>query len=271
MIGLNEAAFTIRGISGSQSDLLGIWAPRSPVTMAFGVGDQAAPGEITQEDEIVWSVSLPNNPGLANAIVTERAQAVGASQQNLTQAREMLRTLPGQGVEAAAFALADTAERPSPEIMLQRRLAALHDTGEAVSFGLTWSTDWSSALADYQTFVQQAMQVLKPTLCVETQVAEAVLAFTRVRFSGDIDTCWADPCSAHYISLHHHVLSLTLESRLALLQLLAQTAAGAAMLAVRFSLPGGALTALPATWRYLQDVMAQGQRVRDLQRQLDPR
>jgi hypothetical protein len=236
--------------------------------MAFGGGDRAAPEEMTQKDEIVWSVSLPDNPELAGAIVAERAQAVLASQQNLTQGQEMLRTLPAQGVEAAAFALADTAERPSPEIMLQRHLAALHDTGEAVSFGLTWPTDWSHTLTDYQAFVQQAVQVLKPTLCVETQVEEAPLAFTRVRFSGDIDTCWADPRSAGHTSLHHHVLSLTLESRLALLQLLANTATGAAMLALRFSLPGGALTALPATWRYLQDVMAQGQRVRDLQRQL---
>jgi len=69
--------------------------------------------------------------------------------------------------------------------------------------------------------------------------------------------------------LHRQILSLTLESRLALLQLLAQTSAGAVALAAKFSLPGGTVLALPATWRYIQDVMQQAQKIADLQRQIE--
>jgi hypothetical protein len=123
-------------------------------------------------------------------------------------------------------------------------------------------------VAEYKAFAGQTLRLLRPTLSVETQVGKKTLALTRVGLSGDFETAWRSPSTPDQAQLHQRTLSLTLGSRLVLLQLLAQTGAGAATLVAKFSLPGGAIMALPAAWRFIQDVIGQSQELVDLQRQL---
>ena len=256
--------FTVQGLTEGQADLLGIWKPVSPPGLAFSAAI-ATEAELEADDEVVWSVSLPANPTLASKSVQHQVETLVVTQQAISQAGQALQRLPLHWLEQTSFALEPAAD---PETTLRRNLAQLQSGEAKVSFGLGLPTGWSQTVAEYQAFMQQMFRLLKPTLRVETQVEEALLAYTLVKLSGDSETAWGSQGPSTHIQLHRQILSLTLESRLALLQLLAQTSAGAVALAAKFSLPGGTVLALPATWRYIQDVMQQAQKVADLQRQI---
>ena len=262
---------TLRGLPGGQSPLLGFWQPLAPAPVAFSTPGSAG-SETTPDDDVIWSVSLPSDPTMATALVHQQAETVRMGRQAIAASDTALRAFPvhapARGVEATAFALAHPDAPPSPTVTLQQHLAYLQGGEAALSFGLFGSNPWSQTVADYKAFVQQVVPLLKPTLRVETRVEAVVQACSRVGFSGDMHTAWTNGSAAHHLQLHHQVLALTLASRWALFQLLTQTCAGAAVLAAKFSLPGGAITALPAAWRYIQDVMAQSQKLVTLQQQL---
>jgi hypothetical protein len=259
------AQFTVQGLAGGQADLLGIWKPVSPPGLAFSA-PMAAETELEADDEAVWSVSLSANPSLASKSVQHQVETLAVTQQAISQAGQALQKLPPHWLQETSFALEPAAD---PETILRRNLAQLQSEEAEVSFGLGLPTDWSQTLAEYQAFVQQVFHLLKPTLRVETRVEGALLAYTLVELDGDSETAWSSQGLSTHNRLHGQILSLTLESRLALLQLLAQTSAGAVALAAKFSLPGGTVLALPATWRYIQDVMQQAQKVADFQRQME--
>jgi len=262
------AQFTVQGLVGGQADLLGIWQPVSSPGLAFSA-PTATEAKLETDDEAIWSVSLPANPTLASKAVQHRVKTLAVAQHAISQAGQALQKLPAHWLEETSFALEQTADSATPEATLRRNLAQLQGGGEGVSFGLGLPTDWSQTVAEYQAFMQQLFRLLRPTLHVETRVEGALLAHTLVELSGDFETAWTSQGALTHIQLHCHILSLTLESRLALLQLLAQTSAGAVVLAARLNPPVGAILALPAAWRYVQDVMQQAQKVADLQRQME--
>jgi hypothetical protein len=105
--------------------------------------------------------------------------------------------------------------------------------------------------------MEQVFQLLSPTLLAETRIEEKLQAVTMVSLTGNIKTTWHGEASLVHRQLHQETLSLSLESRIAMLQLVGQISTGAAALAVKFNIPGGQVMALPAAWAYLQDVMAQ--------------
>lgn len=256
--------FTIRGLRGGQTGILGIWQPLSPTSHSFSTSTVMENETEDDDAEVVWSVSLPSCPAQAEETVKHQGQALHMARESMAKITLTLHSLPVHGLEDTAFALEQIDDNTSPEATLYHHLAQLQHGGEAVSFGPGWPTNWSQTVSDYQAFMQQVVQLLKPTLRVETQVEGVLHAYTRVGFSGDFETFFLGHSTSHYAQLHSHNLSLTLQSRQALLQLLAQTCTGAAVLAARFSLPGGVMMALPAAWRYLQDVMAQAKKLAQL-------
>jgi hypothetical protein len=262
------AQFTIQGLAGGQADLLGIWQPVSSPGLTFSA-PIATGAEREADDEAIWSVSLPANPTLASKAVQHQVETLEVTQQAISRAGQTLQQLPAHWLEETSFALESTADSATPEATLRRNLAHLQGGEAEVSFGLGLPTDWSQTVAEYKAFMQQVLRLLRPTLHVETRVEGALLAHTLVELSGDFETAWSSQGALTHIQLHRQILSLTLESRLALLQLLAQTSAGAVVLAARLNPPVGAILALPAVWRYVQDVVQQAQKVADLQRQME--
>jgi hypothetical protein len=254
--------FTIQGIDAAQEPLLGIWQASPAPPVSFGI-------EAAEESELLWSVSLPAEPVQARASLDQGAEQVARTQRAVAQAGKALEDLPDYWLEQTSFAFATTSEAAGPEITLRRNLAQLEGQGAEFSYALSLPDDWSKTVAEYKAFAGQTLRLLRPTLSVETQVEEKTLARTRVGLTGDFDTAWRSPRTPDQAQLHQRTLSLTLKSRLALLQLLAQTGAGAATLVAKFSLPGGAIMALPAAWRFIQDVMEQAQELADLGRQLE--
>ncbi len=268
------AQFVIHGLEAG-ADALGLWqVVASPESFAFSrTPTNAAGGGFSDPPPIVWSASLPVNTADAQRSIQQQRHILHTTQMAIAESGRFLESLsPSQ--EMVSFGAAGIANLPDPEARLRESLAHLRGDEAVVSFGSGFLSKlpglpdgWQSTVADYQAFVQQALQLMRPTLRVETKIEDVLLAYTQVRLTGDFDTVWVEAVktnsqlkqSRSNQQTHQQILSLTIQSRLALLRLLAQTSAGAAALAAKFAIPGGAIVALPAAWRYIQDVVKQAQ------------
>jgi hypothetical protein len=126
---------------------------------------------------------------------------------------------------------------------------------------------FNQQVAEYEAFVNQTLHLLRPTVRVETKIETTPFALSLVDLSGDVETLWYAAQIRPNVSHHHQILSLTLESRVALLQLIGQITAGAAGLAAKSTVPGGALLLIPSVYAYVKDVMAQAKQFSQMQAQ----
>jgi hypothetical protein len=92
---------------------------------------------------------------------------------------------------------------------------------------------------------------------VETEIAGARAGHTAIGWTGDFQTIWAPGVTPPSMQLHHQSVHLALASRIALLRMVAIVATGAAGLALRLSIPGGQLLALPAACKFVRDVVTE--------------
>lgn len=246
-----QTEFTIKGLAESDHDLLGVWQPSTGSDFAFS--GQAADAE---PESVVWSVVVPDDWSAADSALQQQQTNLRLTQRFAHEAKQRLETLSPQTVEAVSFSTIDT-----PETTLFSNLEHLKSPHQPSSIAFTTSgeTDgWWHTLNEYETFMTQLLQLLGPTLQVETQTGTMLLAFSSVGVTSNISTVWQHQSERQAHALHQRTVALCLQSRLALLQLVGQVMVGAAVLAARFNLPGGQLLALPAAWRYIQDVINQG-------------
>jgi hypothetical protein len=258
------AQFSITGLNDSDSALFDIWQPvgrNADAPVSFSATDSSS----NNDDELVLSVSLPADTNQARQVIRQKSITLQSKQRAATKASQTLQNLSPQS-EVVSFSI-DQAETNPAKATLQRNLARLQGGHEAdVSFALGVPDEWSETVEDYQKFMEGALQVLRPTIRTETKIGDNLIATSSIDMSGNVGTTWHQH-TAEYSQLHNETVVLSIKSRVAILQLLGQIFAGAAILAVKFNIPGGQVMALPAAWRYIQDVMKQtktvGQTVRN--------
>jgi hypothetical protein len=91
-------------------------------------------------------------------------------------------------------------------------------------------------------------------------VQQELLGQTTVGWTGDVNTVWRLGISAPEVMLHQRTLALALQSRDTLLQTLAkatQFAVKLAQLLLLLGTPGGVILALPAAWKFINEVLAE--------------
>jgi hypothetical protein len=86
---------------------------------------------------------------------------------------------------------------------------------------------------------------------------EDLLGQTTVSWSGDVNTVWRVGLSPEDVKLHQRTLALALQSRDTLLQILVMATQFAVKLSVLLAMPGGAILALPAAWKFINQVLAE--------------
>lgn len=248
-----NARYTIIGLDQGLPPILGIWEPASLSFPSFSTL-KASERPIYDTNEVVWSVTLPENPALAKETTQSRINALNVVRQAVSKSGETLQKLPAHLVESSSFT-PEYADTTNPEARLGFNLAQM--TGLTEETGLSYSLPdaLEQTAANYKVFIQQTLQLLKPTLRVETRVEGTLMAFTQAELDGNLKTVWLNEVTSMHTCLHLQNISFAMESRLALFQFLAQVVSGAAVIAARFSLPGGAIMALPSVWRYMQDVI----------------
>ncbi len=242
------AVFTYTNEFKPESVIPGMWTPVSTGPYSFDGASHAEPRE-DPLDETECSVFLGNRPEPAREMVRSILSSVEATRRGIAQCDRIFPNL--SALEGISFGQFPDAE--SPEKKLYDHLDIL--TG-SISFGFDSRVDGLRRnTAEFKRFFDNALRFLRPTLKVKTHVEETPIARTRVNLSGDVRTIWHLRQTEHF-TLHCRILSASLQSRQMLLQLLSRAVSGATILAVKFSLPGGAITALPAAWRYIQDIIA---------------
>jgi hypothetical protein len=218
----------------------GPWATSPAPAASFGAGEAAAP---------LWRVVLSADGAAAHAELSAAELGLAAQERALAAAPGRLRVLAAAGGAASFGAPADT-----PEARLLLLLDA-PDAG-AASFGAGAETDELSAAEErFRAFVGQVQDAVANFAVVETRQEGALLARSAVSWTGDLRSLLAAGLAGEQPALHRRSLALALRSRAALLHTFATVMRGAAIVAVMASSPLAAARALPAAWRFVDDLL----------------
>jgi len=240
-----EYGFALSGVTlPGENDLFGVWTMAPKVAgVSFDANAPTAPADPT------WRVRLPESVDAAQSILQTQRLAIQRGESALAQAEQRLARL-GHAGEGVSFAAST-----GPEADLLRALNALQPS---VSFGLPGKEAISEQLENltqWQSFLNQVRDMVTHYARVETEVAGTCVGQTAVGWTGDFESIWTPGVALACMQLHHQSVHLALESRLALIRMVAIVATGAAGLAVTLSIPGGQLMALPAIWKFVRDVL----------------
>jgi hypothetical protein len=252
--------------------VLGNWdIPPLPVSQVVSFGAPAP----DVEQAPTWRINLPADPAQAIQQLDYVEIQLQASQEALGSVPDRIEQLVNRSQAEARGEVSFAAEPlPPAETELLRLLGAAGQTavrGEQpeVSFGLgqDLGAELRKATEGFQQFTQKISHLIAHFAWVETQVTGHLLARTVVGWTGDMDTLWEEYLRPEQIDLHRRSLDLAITSRAAVLRTFIVTTQGAAKLSVLLATPGGAILALPAAWKYVNQILAELEKIRDLKTQ----
>jgi hypothetical protein len=252
--------------------LLGNWD--IPPLPAREVISFAAPAP-DLEQAPTWRINLPADPAQAIRQLDGAQAYLQSSQDALDSLPDRIENLVNRSQAQTRGEISFAAgPLPAAEAELLQLLAASGrtaiQTGQPeVSFGLGQDlrAELGKATEGFQQFTQKISRLVAHFAWVETQVTGHLLARTVVGWTGDMNTLWEEYLQPQQVDLHRHNLLLATTSRAAMLRTFIVTTQGAARLSVLLASPGGALLALPAIWKYVNQILAELEKIRDLKTQ----
>jgi hypothetical protein len=245
------------GLAEISPDVLGLWATvptSSSQALAFSTNVEPVP------HAPLWRVSLPAELHLAQHHLASAEAKLQASQKALATATDRLGVFIEAQRAGVAFGIASADRRTSqPEAALEVLLRAIHEAQAPVSFGLAehLGGGWEQAAQQFQAILERLRQLVAYYVWVETRVQEGLLGQTTVSWTGDVHTVWREGLSPAEVELHQRALALALQSRDTLLQTLVMVTQFAVRLSLLLSMPGGVILALPAAWKFINQVLAE--------------
>jgi hypothetical protein len=241
-----EYSFALSGVTlPGAEDLFGIWTVPTPAKISFDI--RAA--EV--RDGPAWRVQLPAALADAQAILDAQNQTLQRSESDLFSTERRLAQVGLYGAEEVGVAFGAL---PAPEAEL---LATLSTIEAPISFEAPGPEEKArqETSSQWRVFVEQVRRMVSHYARIETEMGGALIGQTAVGWTGDFDTVWGGDVSADSMGLHRQSVQLALGSRLALIRLLTIVGTGATKLALRLSVPGAQLLALPAAWKFVRDVL----------------
>jgi hypothetical protein len=253
--------------SGAGADPLGLWSA-PPAAVSFDIGGAAAADEAP-----VWRANLPADAAAAAETMRRAEAQLAASAQALEGIPNRLddfvaRSRPrGEGAvsfDTAAFAV----EQGTPEAGLLGVMDSVHaaETGQPVSFGVGEMAGeaWAQAKVQFQGFMDQVNREVLHFAWVETAVAGELVARTSVDWGGDADTVYSADITPDQLALHGRTLSLAAASRNLKLRMFTTITTGAAKIAILLATPAGAVMALPAAYKYVNQILGEARQYQEL-------
>jgi hypothetical protein len=240
----DQPQFVLSGVDlPGQPNLLGLW-DISPGAVSFVLGAEAPPAEPT------WTVQLPDDPQQAEAQLAAGQETLRRTLDALEDGDARLERIAERRQQVSFAAL----ELPEPEANLLLSLQQLEEGApDVVSYGLLEDIE-----GQFRAFLEQVGRLVSDYARAETRVKDLPIARTTVNWSGDFNTAWLTELNPALMRLHADVLQLTLDSRMAVVRMLAIVAAHALALAPKIS--AGPILALPALLRFLWDVIKEAQK-----------
>jgi hypothetical protein len=234
----------------------GPWAsqpPPSPMPeglsfSTLGGGEEMAPIEVP-----TWRANLPADLNEAAVQIALGEASVRASQRALANAPTRLDAALKRRPNGFSFS---TNER-RPEDQLFGMLGALEEEPNAVNFGIgeDVKAGWEKANAQFRSFAAQAREAITNLAVVETRSGNLLIGRTSVNWSGDMRTLWPIALEPAQTALHQRTLTLALESRLAMVRTFILVLRGAGLVAQAVSSPIGTVTAIPAAWKFISEIL----------------
>ena len=235
-----------------------LWQP-GPQGSDVSFEAAAAPAEPAPPVSL-WSLDLPADPEQAAATLAQAEAQLQATQALLDEAPARLEAFAArlQSGAETQFGLESTMQTPigAAEAALLPWIDAI-EPGQ-VSYGgegLSRS-DVDDAIDQLRQAVNRLLGQVLHLARVETRQQGMLLASSLVDWTGDLDTAWKPAISPEEQILHQRSLALALKARIALLRIIMTTTQGAVKIAALIAAPGGALLALPAAWKYVQQLLA---------------
>ena len=235
-------------------ELLGLWVT-VPAASAGQLAFAAPPPSPTTAAR--WRVNLSGDPSQAAAELGQAEVRLARSQQALAVAAERLNGLVAAQRSGVTFDLyPGRTELAQPETELLTLLRTLQEGTSAVDFGLgeTMVAGWEQANEQLQTFVGRLLHSVSHYAWVETRLEGHLLGWTVLSWTGAVETIWQAGLSSAQAALHERAVALALASRETLIRTLVVVAQGAVTLSVLLAAPGGAVLALPAAWKFINQV-----------------
>lgn len=241
--------------------LLGVWttAPLSGFAEGRPTPAEGVAFDVAAAGPPVWRANLPADPDLAAAHLDRAEASLDISLTALIVAGERISVLVEERRRLPAGLAFDISEtevklaQPEMELLalleeVERGPRPVHfEAGEEVG-GLTQVT------AQFREFVDQLREVVTHYALVETRSQGQLLGQTAVDWTGDMDTVWQEGLDTAQMALHQRTLRLALASREMLIRMFTLVSSGAARLSVLLATPGGAILALPAAWKFINQV-----------------
>jgi hypothetical protein len=253
-----EVLFPGSGAEGAdQPDLLNLWQVRDA---SSGNGETAG---------VIWRAKLPDDPGQARDLLTLRGLVLRSSRLALESAPERLaRDLPRVGSHTnpreEAFSLESQPSplaRDLPIGVLQR--AYLYRL-EAASFGDAVDPGEVDGITRVvQQFTSRVQGLVGQIALVESSSMGQRLGLTRVAWSGDVDTWLGSAAGPAQISQHNMVLAQCLATRQAWLHFLLMFSVSIVRVGVALAAPTFLPLTIWTTWKYLQGLVEEYQRLTD--------
>jgi hypothetical protein len=133
----------------------------------------------------------------------------------------------------------------------------LNPTEAGLSFDLSDQSrvNWQKAAQELEDSFHRIKMILTRFAVVETRIQGEFIGQTVVGWSGRTDSSWQSPGSMDTYHLHKRSLQAALASRYLLLNMLVISAQSASRLAALLAIPGGAVLALPAVWKYVSRIL----------------
>lgn len=246
-------------LAGTSPDVFGLWAT-APLSSSAAIAFDASTGATSRvpHEVPVWRVNLPTDLNLAAAYLIEGETRLETSRKAIQEAPHRLDVFVSSQSVGPSFDISlEGREFAKPETELSALLGEIQAGRGPVSFGLgeKFTGGWQQATVRFQAFADQLLKSMAHYAWVETCVQGQCLGRTGVGWTGDTNTVWRQGLSTEQVELHRRSLTLALASRDTLIRTLVFAVRGAVQLSVLLTMPGSALLALPAVWKFINQIL----------------
>lgn len=218
----------------------------------------------------IWKLDLPASLPAAESELLFLEHQIKSTQKTLDEIPERIGRAGYQASKAAAGELSFQFQQiPAPEAELFDLLGGMIPPLTGVSFGISGKSrlDWEKVSREFEISLNRIKMMLTKFALVETSIQGKVIGRTVVGWSGKTETSWHPASETEQFHIHKRSLQVALASRYLLLNMLLVSAQSAAKLSTFLAVPGGAIMALPAVWKYISQILKDLEKYQNLTRQ----
>ncbi|MCB0192029.1 MAG: hypothetical protein KDJ65_08805 [Anaerolineae bacterium] len=242
-------------MSDSQPHILDRWQIVEPSTAAITFST-------TETSPVArWVLDLPSEEPAALARLQSLQTDQQAARIALNDVLERLEQLTSEAAAGESFSIQPDQAAPEEEL-----LDAIAELRGEVSFAPGRPSKLKQIGGEFQAGTDRLFRLLSHLAWVETRHESVFLGRTVVGWSGDTHTLWREDSSSIQQTLHQRNLKLALSTRILYLRILMMSTQAAAKISLLLgsSAGVGSVMVLPIAWRYVNQVLRELDRHRNM-------